>query len=232
MHHLNNQHSGIASIGFADRTNNYMSQQYQQQAATGATASSTMHHFFQQQHSAPIKLSSSSSAVVANTTAPILTTRGKEHHSSFWDHYEYLCSLSNTTPLQSVKSSLTVDAGAVLRLNVDRLKSNDWEPFLATISANKTLRIISLHSNYEIDSVSDLSAAGKITKSFNKQQQQQASKALKKAPAIKSRQVCNKLCKALKDCLSNSHQLQEIELFKISLNAKDLTHIAKVIQTK
>jgi hypothetical protein len=215
MHHLHYVQPGASTAGFTDRTNSYISQQHQQ------TASAANHHFFQ--HSAPIKHSSSATA---NTTTSMLTTRSKEQsNSSFWDHYEYLCTLSNTTPLQSVKASLTVDAGSVLRLNVDRLKLSDWEPLLAAISANKTLRVISLNSNYDIDCVADLSSA-KIAKPFK--QQQQASK-LKKAPAIRSKQVCNKLCKALKDCLSVSHHLQELELFKILLNSKDLAHIAKVI---
>ena len=42
--------------------------------------------------------------------------------NNFWDTYEHLCALQNVMPLQSLKSCLSSESGAILNLNADKLK--------------------------------------------------------------------------------------------------------------
>ena len=50
----------------------------------------------------------------------------------------------------------------------------------------------------------------------------------KRPPAIRNKDKISKLCKCLKDCLSNSAYLEKIELYNIPLSAKDSKQLAKV----
>jgi hypothetical protein len=44
------------------------------------------------------------------------------YSANFWENYERLCELQQVAPLQSIKSCLSVDGGANLTLNADKLK--------------------------------------------------------------------------------------------------------------
>lgn len=53
-----------------------------------------------------------------------MQTASRKETTSFWDTYENLCALQNLMPLQSLKTCLSSEAGAVLSLNADKLKYN------------------------------------------------------------------------------------------------------------
>lgn len=165
-----------------------------------------------------------------NSKQAAATTTIINHHSkpisqysaNFWENYEHLCALQNLMPLQSLKACLSVDGGANLNLNVDKLKSADWDPLLNTMRVNKNLKLIQFHSNYFPQNENDPNG--------EKQQQQQQLKGyakLKKPPSIRNKDRTNKLCRSLKECLSLSHYLSKLELYNIPLTVKDCGQVAK-----
>jgi hypothetical protein len=46
----------------------------------------------------------------------------KEYSTNFWENYEHVCSIQNQMPMQSLKSGLSIEGGAVLNLNADKFK--------------------------------------------------------------------------------------------------------------
>ncbi len=50
---------------------------------------------------------------------------------------------------------------------------------------------------------------------------------MKKPPAIRNKERINKLCRALKDCLTVSHHLDKLEIYNLPLSVKDCAQIAK-----
>lgn len=119
-------------------------------------------------------------------------------------------------PLQSLKSSLSSESGAILNLNADKLKSSDWEPIFGALKTNKTLRQLSIISNYVDDSAQ--LESNRLIKGFAK---------LKKPPSIRNKDRINKLCRCLKECLQISVYLTHLELYNIPMTIKDLGQIAK-----
>ena len=142
------------------------------------------------------------------------TQKISQYSANFWENYEHLCALQNLMPLQSLKACLSVDGGANLNLNVDKLKSADWEPLLNTMRVNKNLKLIQFHSNYVAQNENDPKSAIGYSK-------------LKKPPSIRNKDRTNKLCRSLKECLSISHYLSKLELYNIPLSVKDCAQIAK-----
>jgi centrosomal protein CEP78 len=136
-----------------------------------------------------------------------------QYSANFWENYEHLCALQNLMPLQSLKACLSIDGGANLNLNVDKLKSADWEPLLNTMRVNKNLKIIQFHSNYVAQNENDPKSVGYAK--------------LKKPPSIRNKDRTNKLCRSLKECFSISHYLSKLELYNIPLSVKDCAQIAK-----
>lgn len=84
-------------------------------------ASNIMDHQFKQ---------TSAPAIISSTVLPSnLSANGSSSSrfngqlsNNFWDNYEHLCALQNVTPLQSIKQSLTIDAGSNLSIMADKLK--------------------------------------------------------------------------------------------------------------
>ncbi|CAF0863953.1 unnamed protein product [Brachionus calyciflorus] len=137
---------------------------------------------------------------------------------NFWDNYEHLCALQNVMPLQSIKSSLASDAGTNLTIMADKLKSNDWDPFLSALRVSKNFKTISFVSTYNADN----DESSRMIKGYAK---------LKKPPAIRNKEKTNKLCRSLKDCLSVSTMLNKLELYNIPLSVKDCSQIAKGLRS-
>lgn len=84
-------------------------------------ASNIMDHQFKQ---------TSAPSIISSTVLPSnLSANGSSSSrfngqlsNNFWDNYEHLCALQNVTPLQSIKQSLTIDAGSNLSILADKLK--------------------------------------------------------------------------------------------------------------
>lgn len=127
-------------------------------------------------------------------------------------HYDNLCALSNTCPIPAVKARLVQN---VLDLNGDRIRTNDWLPILNTIRINKTLEYIAIRSFYlpEMEA-KDLKASIKKLK----------------IPPVRSKELTNRICRALKDCLEASSVLKCIELQGLPLRRRDVDLLVKGIQ--
>lgn len=69
--------------------------------------------------SAAIVSALSASSANGSTTSRHITN---QYSNSFWENYEHLCALQNLMPLQSLKASLSTEAGSNLVINADKLK--------------------------------------------------------------------------------------------------------------
>ncbi|XP_070537110.1 centrosomal protein of 78 kDa-like isoform X2 [Ptychodera flava] len=129
----------------------------------------------------------------------------------FASHYDNLCMLQNSCPLQSVKAHIHDD---VLDINADRIRLNDWTPILNSIKINRHLRFIGIRSYYQYVTGEGISIAKKFA-------------AKKKAPAIRHKDVTHRLAQALKECLTVTQSLTVLELQGLPLREKDLSALAK-----
>ncbi|XP_075684446.1 centrosomal protein of 78 kDa isoform X2 [Rhinoderma darwinii] len=129
----------------------------------------------------------------------------------FRSHYDYLCVLQDSVPLQVVKAYLR---GGVLRFNADRVKLSDWPPILNTLKINKSLICVSIKSCHQPglgESDSD-----KYGVHFRR-----------RIPPIRSKDMTFQLCRALAACLTVSSSLRELELHGLPLRERDLKTLAK-----
>ncbi|XP_028314479.1 centrosomal protein of 78 kDa isoform X2 [Gouania willdenowi] len=131
----------------------------------------------------------------------------------FWGYYEVACARQESVPLPAVKANLHKH---MLDFNGDRLKLPDWQPVLASISINKHLQHIAISSTYQA-SVALREAERRLHRSTIR----------RKIPAIRSKDVTFKLCKALRDCLSVSSNLRTLQLHGLPLRERDLIMLTK-----
>ncbi|KAM6105294.1 LOW QUALITY PROTEIN: centrosomal protein of 78 kDa [Pterocles gutturalis] len=129
----------------------------------------------------------------------------------FYSHYEHLCALQGSVPLQAVKANLTEGA---LDLVVDRIKAADWAPLLNAIRHNKTLASIGIRSFHQ----HGLGESGvERYKTYFR----------RRIPAIRSKDLTGHLCKAIKGCLCISDVLKNLELQGLLLRERDLILLTK-----
>ncbi|XP_042326731.1 centrosomal protein of 78 kDa isoform X2 [Sceloporus undulatus] len=133
----------------------------------------------------------------------------------FYSHYEHLCAVQGSAPLASVKAK---KPEGVLDINADRIKAADWVPLLTAIRHNKTLTSIvikSLHHQGHADSGSE----------------KQGPYIRRRIPAVRSKELTNQLCKAIKGCLMISSSLRNLELQGLLLREKDLMLLTNGLST-
>ncbi|RUS82868.1 hypothetical protein EGW08_009390, partial [Elysia chlorotica] len=70
----------------------------------------------------------------------------------FESHYENLCALQDSAPLPAVTAHLSQ---ALLDLNGDRVRLNDWQPIINTLRINKSLQLVALRSYYQMPQEED-----------------------------------------------------------------------------
>ncbi|ESO83028.1 hypothetical protein LOTGIDRAFT_134029 [Lottia gigantea] len=128
----------------------------------------------------------------------------------FESHYNDLCALQDSVPLSTVKSFLSQ---GVLDISGDKIRANDWKPILDTLQINKSLQFVAIRSNF-VAPVEDQDVKSSVKK--------------QKTPAIRSREITYRLCKALQECLSKSPALTCVELQGLPLRQRDLNAIVKV----
>ncbi|XP_056379585.1 centrosomal protein of 78 kDa [Hyla sarda] len=129
----------------------------------------------------------------------------------FRSHYDYLCVLQDSVPLQAVKTNLQ---RGTLSFNADRVKLSDWPPILNTLKINKSLTCVAIKSCHQPglgESESD-----KYGVHFRR-----------RIPSIRSKDMTFQLCKALAACLTVSSSLKQLELHGLPLRERDLIILAK-----
>ncbi|XP_056144885.1 centrosomal protein of 78 kDa [Lampris incognitus] len=136
--------------------------------------------------------------------------RGAE---DFMAYYEYACARQDSVPLPAVKMNLSE---GILDFSGDRVKLTDWPPILNSISINKHLGHIAIISTYQArPGARDTDS--RHYKSINR----------KKIPAIRSKDIMLKLCKAIRDCLTVSSKLKTLYLNGLPLSERDLITLTK-----
>ncbi|XP_075875633.1 centrosomal protein of 78 kDa isoform X2 [Nelusetta ayraudi] len=131
----------------------------------------------------------------------------------FMAYYEFACGQIESVPLTSV--SMNLHKGS-LDFNGDRVKSPEWAPIISSISVNKHLHHIAIRSTHQASG----GAAGGDRRIYK-------SNFRKMIPAIHSKDVTYKLCKALRECLRNSGNLRTLQLNGLPLRDRDLTTLTK-----
>nr|XP_061804472.1 centrosomal protein of 78 kDa-like [Nerophis lumbriciformis] len=134
---------------------------------------------------------------------------------NFTEYYNYACTQQGSTPLAVVK--MHIDKG-ILDFNGDRAKLADWSPILDSISINKHLHHIAIISTFQTSH-----GCGDADRRYYK------SLFRKKVPALRSKEITFKLCKALKECLSISPNLKILKLNGLPLRSRDLVNLTKGI---
>ncbi|KAM7415968.1 hypothetical protein PAMA_018168 [Pampus argenteus] len=127
--------------------------------------------------------------------------------------YDFACARQESVPLPAVKMNL--DKG-MLDFNGDRVKVTDWPPILNSIFINKHLHHIAISSTYQASL-----GSGDADKKYYK------SSLRKKIPAIRSKDMTFKLCKALRECLTVSPNLKTLQLNGLPLRERDLITLTK-----
>ncbi|XP_071339389.1 centrosomal protein of 78 kDa isoform X2 [Trachinotus anak] len=128
-------------------------------------------------------------------------------------YYDFACARQESVPLPAVKMNL--DKG-MLDFNGDRLKLTDWPPILSSISINKHLHHIAISSTNQASLGSGDTDRRYYKSSFRK-----------KIPAIRSKDMTFKLCKALRECLTVSSNLKTLQLNGLPLRERDLITLTK-----
>ncbi|XP_077331016.1 centrosomal protein of 78 kDa isoform X2 [Lithobates pipiens] len=129
----------------------------------------------------------------------------------FKSHYEYLCVLQDSVPLQAVKANIRQGA---LSFNADRIRLADWPPILNTLKINKSLMSVSIKSCHQPGlGESDSEKYGIHFR--------------RRIPPIRSKDMTFQLCRALAACLNVSSSLKEVELHGLPLRERDLKMLAK-----
>ncbi|KAM9361111.1 centrosomal protein of 78 kDa [Symphorus nematophorus] len=131
----------------------------------------------------------------------------------FLAYYDFACARQESVPLPAVKMNL--DKG-MLDFNGDRMKLTDWPPILNSICINKHLHHIAISSTYQASL-----ASGDADRRYFK------SGFRKKIPAIRSKDLTFKLCKALRECLTVSPNLKTLQLNGLPLRERDLITLTK-----
>uniref|UniRef100_A0A1A7WK04 Centrosomal protein 78 n=3 Tax=Iconisemion striatum TaxID=60296 RepID=A0A1A7WK04_9TELE len=131
----------------------------------------------------------------------------------FMAYYELACAKQDSVPLPTVKMNLDKQ---MLDFNGDRLKLMDWPPVLHSISINKHLHHIAISSTYQAHL-----APGEADKRYYK------STFKRRIPAVRSKDMTFKLCKALRECLSVSPNLKTLQLKGLPLRERDLITLTK-----
>ncbi|XP_069817909.1 centrosomal protein of 78 kDa isoform X2 [Dendropsophus ebraccatus] len=129
----------------------------------------------------------------------------------FRSHYDYLCVLQDSVPLQAVKAGLKQGS---LSFNADRVKLSDWPPILNTLKINKSLTHVAIKSCHQPglgESDSD-----KYGVHFRR-----------RIPSIRSKDMTFQLCRTLAACLTVSSSLKQLELHGLPLRERDLISLAK-----
>ncbi|XP_064411138.1 centrosomal protein of 78 kDa [Latimeria chalumnae] len=127
----------------------------------------------------------------------------------FQSHYEYLCALQDSVPLPAVKAYLNQ---GVLDINGDRVRLPDWVPILNSLGINKHLTFVAVRSCYQ---------------SSNGETERYKAHFRRRTPAIRSKDVTYRLCKAVRDCLNTSSALKCLELQGLPLRERDLIMLTK-----
>ncbi|XP_042276662.1 centrosomal protein of 78 kDa [Thunnus maccoyii] len=127
--------------------------------------------------------------------------------------YDFACARQESVPLPAVKMNLDKE---MLDFNGDRVKLTDWPPILNSISINKHLHHIAISSTYQASL-----GSGDADRRYYK------SSLRKKIPAIRSKDMTFKLCKALRECLTVSPNLKTLQLNGLPLRERDLITLTK-----
>uniref|UniRef100_A0A3P8TS93 Centrosomal protein 78 n=1 Tax=Amphiprion percula TaxID=161767 RepID=A0A3P8TS93_AMPPE len=131
----------------------------------------------------------------------------------FTAYYDFACARQESVPLPAVKMNLDKE---MLDFNGDRLKLTDWPPILSSISINKHLHHIAISSTYQASLGSGDADRRYFKSSFRR-----------RIPAIRSKDMTLKLCKALRDCLIVSSSLKTLQLNGLPLRERDLIILTK-----
>ncbi|XP_032371518.1 centrosomal protein of 78 kDa isoform X2 [Etheostoma spectabile] len=131
----------------------------------------------------------------------------------FMAYYDFACARQESVPLLAVKMNL--DKGK-LDFNGDRVKLTDWPPILNSICINKHLHHIAISSAYQASL-----ASGDADRRYYK------SSFRKRIPAIRSKDMTFKLCKALRECVTISPNLKTLQLNGLPLRKRDLITLTK-----
>ncbi|XP_028271148.1 centrosomal protein of 78 kDa isoform X2 [Parambassis ranga] len=129
----------------------------------------------------------------------------------FMAYYDFACARQESVPVPAVKMNL---GKGILDFNGDRLKFTDWPPVFNSIAINKHLHHIAISSTYQVGSAD---ADRRYFKSTFK----------RKIPAIRSKDMTLKLCKALRECLMVSPSLKTLQLNGLPLRERDLITLTK-----
>ncbi|XP_062272729.1 centrosomal protein of 78 kDa isoform X2 [Scomber scombrus] len=127
--------------------------------------------------------------------------------------YDFACAKQESVPLPAVKMHL--DKG-MLDFNGDRIKLTDWTPILNCLSINKHLHHVAISSTYQASLGSGDADRRYYKSSFRR-----------KIPAIRSKDMTFKLCKALRECLTVSPNLKTLQLNGLPLRERDLITLTK-----
>ncbi|KAM3940377.1 centrosomal protein of 78 kDa [Leptodactylus fuscus] len=130
----------------------------------------------------------------------------------FRSHYDYLCVLQDSVPLQIVKTDLQ---RGVLSFNADRVKLSDWPPILNTLKINKSLTSVAIKSCHQ-PGLGESADADKCGVHFRR-----------RIPSIRSKDMTFQLCRAIAACLTVSSSLKVLELHGLPLRERDLLTLAK-----
>ncbi|XP_072260213.1 centrosomal protein of 78 kDa [Pyxicephalus adspersus] len=131
--------------------------------------------------------------------------------TDFRSHYEYMCVLQDSVPLQAVKANLRRD---ILSFNADRIRLSDWPPILNTLKINKSLISVSIKSCHQPGlGESDSEKYGIYFR--------------RRIPPVRSKDMTFQLCRAIAACLCVSNSLKELELHGLPLRERDLKTLAK-----
>ncbi|XP_014027650.2 centrosomal protein of 78 kDa isoform X1 [Salmo salar] len=129
----------------------------------------------------------------------------------FESYYDYACAMQDSVPLSAVKANLSQ---GMLDFNGDRLKLTDWTPILNSLTINKQLQHVAVRSCYQ-------SGLG-----IGEPERYRAGNR-KKIPAIRSKEMTFKLCKALTECLTASPNLKTLQLHGLPFRERDLITLTK-----
>lgn len=148
--------------------------------------------------------------------AMIETVRQRQKNSvDFASCYDNLCALQNSGPLGSITANLDE---LIIDCNADRIRHSDWTPILNALKINKTLKSVAFRSYWQQTLYPD----EEVT-----EQRLQALR--KKAPAIRSKDITYRVCRAVKECLAVTENLTSLNFEGIPLRERDLTCLAKGI---
>ncbi|KAM6954474.1 centrosomal protein of 78 kDa [Aplochiton taeniatus] len=131
----------------------------------------------------------------------------------FEAYYDQACSKQDTTPSPAVKVNLPK---GVLDFNGDRLRVSDWQPIISAIAINKHLHHIAISSSYQAG-LTDGELDSRLYRSSVRN----------RVPAIRSKELTLKLCRALRECLASSPHLKTLQLKGLPLRERDIVTLTK-----